>query len=305
MSRFKGFGDVFMQLAEERPVAYYPKLVKVTGSVNAAIFLSQLGYWTPKAADPDGWVYKTQAEWETETGLSRWEQETARRQLRERGVLSEIKRGMPARLFFQIDVEALTTTWEEAFAPSASEQDEEKPHPRMRDNHKQVTSAPGSGSSSLRENLIQQPAVTAPKDVASPQTLNKEAGTTAGTTSNNTVGGGRADIDFQDLKTKLQEEFLKLNLDEDLLEPTLDELRLTISTGSVRYPLRYCLKTASNLQAARNKNLHSAASDQLHLEWRQTEDATCPHGEAFDSCRSCKDDAARGARFRRSHKGVA
>lgn len=305
MSRFKGFGDVFMQLAEERPVAYYPKLVKVTGSVNAAIFLSQLGYWTPKAADPDGWVYKTQAEWETETGLSRWEQETARRQLRERGVLSEIKRGMPARLFFQIDVEALTATWEEAFAPSAPELDEGKPHPRMRDPHKQDESKPGSGSSSMRENLIQQPGDTAPKDVASPQTPNKEAGTTAETTSNNTGGGGRADIDFEDLKTKLQDQFLKLNLDEDLLEPTLEELRLTISTGSVRYPLRYCLKTAQNLQAARNKNLGSAVSDQLHLEWRQAEDATCPHGESFDSCQSCKDDAARGARFRRSRKGVA
>ena len=305
MSRFKGFGDVFMQLAEERPVAYYPKLVKVTGSVNAAIFLSQLGYWTPKAADPDGWVYKTQAEWETETGLSRWEQETARRQLRERGVLSEIKRGMPARLFFQIDVEALTTTWEEAFAIGASEQDEGKPHPRMRDLHKQVADTPGSGSPSLRENLIQQPAATATKDVASPQTSNKEAGTTAGTTSNNTGGGVVTDINFEDLKTKLQDEFLKLNLDEDLLEPTLEELRLTISTGSVRYPLRYCLKTAANLQAARNKNLGSAASDQLHLEWRRTEESTCPHGESFDNCQSCKDDAARGARFRRSRKGVA
>jgi hypothetical protein len=293
-----------MQLAEERPVAYYPKLVKVTGSVNAAIFLSQLGYWTPKAADPDGWVYKTQAEWETETGLSRWEQETARRQLRERGVLSEIKRGMPARLFFQIDVEALTATWEEAFAADASEQDEEKPHPRMRDPHKQDADKPGSGSPSLRENLNQQPAVTAPKDVASPQTSNKEAGTTAGTTSNNT-GGGVIDINFEDLKTKLQGEFLKLNLDDDLLEPTLEELRLTISTGSVRYPLRYCLKTAQNLQAARNKNLGSAASDQLHLEWRRAEDSTCPHGESFDSCQSCKDDVARGARFRRSRKGVA
>jgi hypothetical protein len=213
---------------------------------------------------------------------------------------------MPARLFFQIDVEALTATWEEAFAADASGQDEGKPHPRMRNLHKQVADTPGSGSSSMRGNLIQQPAVTATKDVASPQTSNKEAGTTAGTTSNNTVGGGGASgIDFKDLKTQLQEEFLNLGFEEDLLEPTLEELRLTISTGSVRYPLRYCLKTAANLQTARNKSRQSATSDQLHLEWRRAEDSTCPHGESFDSCQSCKDDAARGERFRRNRKGVA
>lgn len=290
-----------MQLAEERPVAYYPKLVKITGSVNAAIFLSQLGYWTPKAADPNGWVYKTQAEWETETGLTRWEQETARRQLRDRGILTETKRGMPARLFFQIDVEALTTTWEEAFEI----QDVEEPQPRMRDSHNQGAEAPGSGLSSMRRNLNQQADRTSTKDEAPPQTPNKEAGTTSGTTSNNTVGGGVTDVDFEDLRTKLQIELQQNDIGEDFLETVLEELRLTISTGTVRYPLRYCLKTAANLQAARDKSLNATKSDQLHLEWRATEASTCPHGESFDDCEACKADASRGARLRRNRKGAA
>lgn len=302
MAKFRGFGDVFMQLAEERPVAYYPKLVKVAGSVNAAIFLSQLGYWTPRAADPDGWVYKTQVEWELETGLTRWEQETARRQLRDRGILTEVKRGMPARLFFQIDVEALTATWEEAFSP----QDVETPQPRMGDSHNQAPSAPGSDSPSMRETLNQQTGASSTKDEVSPQTLNKEAVTTSGTTSNNTVGGGGAtDVDFEDLRAKLTAEFHTNDLDEDLLDPVLEELRLTIATGDVRYPLRYCLKTAANLQAARDKSSQSGASDQLHLEWRATEAATCPHGETFESCETCAADAARGARLRRNRKGAA
>ena len=289
-----------MQLAEERPVAYYPKLVKVTGSVNAAIFLSQLGYWTPKAADPNGWVYKTQAEWETETGLTRWEQETARRQLRDRGILTEVKRGMPARLFFQIDVEALTTTWETTFET----QDVEQLQPRMGDSHIQGSDASGSGLSSKRKNLNQQTDRTSTKDAAPPQTSNKEAGTTSGTTSNNTVGGG-ADIDLEDLRTKLTIEFKSRDFDEDLLEQTLEEFRLTASTSEIRYPLRYCLRTAANLQANRDKSLSATESDQLHLEWRATEVSTCPHGESFDDCETCKDDAARGARFRRNRKGAA
>ena len=300
MSRFRGFGDVFMQLAEERPVAYYPKLVKVTGSVNAAIFLSQLGYWTPKAADPDGWVYKTQIEWELETGLTRWEQETARRQLRERSILTEIKKGMPARLFFRIDVEALTVTWEETF----SIQDEGKPQPRMGQSHNQGSLGAGSDSASPRNNHNQQPGVASGMDVVSPQAISKEAGTTSGTTSTNTGGGG-ADFDLETLRAQLTAEFENRDLDEDLLEPTLDELRLTIATGTVRYPLRYCLRTATNLQAARDASLRSTDSQQLHLEWRRNDLETCPHGKRWDNCQACRDDAAKGARLKRRSSGEA
>lgn len=295
MSRFRGFGDVFMQLAEERPVAYYPKLVKVTGSVNAAIFLSQLGYWTPKAADPDGWVYKTQMEWESETGLTRWEQETARRQLRERDILSETKRGMPARLFFRIDVDALSASWEEAFKA----QDEEKPQPRMRDSRKQGPERAASGSPSMRENLKQQTGQPSSKDEVSPQpAISKDSGTTSGTTSTNTKGGG-GDFDLEDLRTKLAAEFDKNGYDQDLIEPTLDELQLTIATGTVRYPLRYCLRTAATLQANRDADLRSSESEQLHLEWRRGEESTCPHGESWDTCATCRADAARGAKLKR------
>lgn len=295
MSRFRGFGDVFMQLAEERPVAYYPKLVKVTGSVNAAIFLSQLGYWTPKAADPDGWVYKTQAEWESETGLTRWEQETARRQLRERDILSETKRGMPARLFFRIDVDALSASWEETFKA----RDEEKPQPRMRESRKQGPERAAGGSPSMRENLKQQTGQPSNRDEVSPQPpISREAGTTSRTTSTNTKSGG-GDLDLEDLRTKLGSEFEKRGYDQDLIEPTLEELRLTSATGTVRYPLRYCLRTAATLQANRDAGARSSESQQLHLEWRRTEESICPHGESWELCETCREDAARGAKLNR------
>ena len=40
------------------------------GDHKAAILLSQILYWSDKTKDPDGWFYKSYADWQTETGLS-------------------------------------------------------------------------------------------------------------------------------------------------------------------------------------------------------------------------------------------
>jgi hypothetical protein len=94
-------------LIGRRVVAYHPSFAAIGGSVTAGLFLAQLFYWHDRGSDPDGWIYKTQAEWEEETGLSRWEQETARRRLRERGLVEEKLAGLPARLHYRLDVERL------------------------------------------------------------------------------------------------------------------------------------------------------------------------------------------------------
>jgi hypothetical protein len=91
----------------DRPVAYRPALAALLGGVREALFVSQLLYWDGKGATPGGWIYKTQAEWRQETGLSRYEQETVRRHLRERRVLEEELRGLPARLYYRLDFETL------------------------------------------------------------------------------------------------------------------------------------------------------------------------------------------------------
>lgn len=91
----------------DRPIAYHPIIAKVCGSVTAAIFLSQIAYWSDKGAAADGWIWKTREEMTDETGLSRSEQETARRTLREFGILKEQVRGVPARLWYLIDWERL------------------------------------------------------------------------------------------------------------------------------------------------------------------------------------------------------
>ncbi|HAI8714124.1 replication protein RepO [Escherichia marmotae] len=105
----------------DRPIAFQRSFIRLEMGVTAALFLSQLTYWTNRTTD-DGWVYKTQDEWEEETGLSRYEQEGVRKKLRGLGVLLERKQGLPARLYYKIDNDVLCQLLTSAY------KDAEKPH---------------------------------------------------------------------------------------------------------------------------------------------------------------------------------
>lgn len=94
-----------------RRIQFHPVFVKMTGSVTASLMLSQGFYWTrswilehPQAG---GWFWKKQADWQAETGLSRKEQETARKVLRRLEFIQERKEGMPARLSFRLDLDQI------------------------------------------------------------------------------------------------------------------------------------------------------------------------------------------------------
>ena len=90
------------------PITFHRCLVRVTGSVTAALMLSQAMAWTEDLApEVEGWFMRSQGDWAEETGLSRWEQETARRVLRNCGLLEERKMGMPARLWFRVNRQRL------------------------------------------------------------------------------------------------------------------------------------------------------------------------------------------------------
>lgn len=90
----------------DRPIAYHRVFATLTGSVKAAVFLSQAVYWQKRAKQADGWWYKTAEEWEEETGLSRHEQDTARKAC-EKYLKSDL-RSVPATLFWKVDEEALS-----------------------------------------------------------------------------------------------------------------------------------------------------------------------------------------------------
>lgn len=94
----------------DRPIAYQPAFAqlragKVKSGPTAAVLLSQFVYWHNRM---DGeWMYKTREDIKKETGLSRDEQETARKRLIALGVLQEELRGVPATLHYKINTERL------------------------------------------------------------------------------------------------------------------------------------------------------------------------------------------------------
>lgn len=65
----------------DRPIAFQRSFVHLGAGITGALMLSQAVYWANRGSDDDGWFFKTQVEWEDETGLSRTEQETARKKL--------------------------------------------------------------------------------------------------------------------------------------------------------------------------------------------------------------------------------
>jgi hypothetical protein len=91
---------------EEDYLGFNARCIRKFGPA-AGTFLRQLVYWTGKEHDREGWIYKTQVEMEEETGLSRKQQEKARKILRTAGVLEEVKKGTPCRLWYRVDLEAM------------------------------------------------------------------------------------------------------------------------------------------------------------------------------------------------------
>ncbi len=109
--------DVVRELLSDRPVSFHPYLAKRVGGATAGLFLCQLLYWSDKGADPDGWIYKTQAEWTNETALTRPEQETARKRLKEHGVLEEHHARLDHRMYYRVRWDTLLALLHQADDP--------------------------------------------------------------------------------------------------------------------------------------------------------------------------------------------
>jgi hypothetical protein len=69
--------------------------------------LSQAVYWSKRTRDNDGWFWKTQQEWHDETFMTRSEQETARKKLRDNGLIEEELRGLPARTHYRVCLDVI------------------------------------------------------------------------------------------------------------------------------------------------------------------------------------------------------
>lgn len=91
----------------DRPIAFHRAFVGIGAGITGALMLSQAIYWSNRSEDRGGWFYKTQVDWEGETGLTRYEQETARKKLKALGVMHEVKRGVPCKTWFKVDFSVL------------------------------------------------------------------------------------------------------------------------------------------------------------------------------------------------------
>lgn len=98
----------------DRPIAFHRIFVALTGSITAALMLSQGVYWSLRTNDEEGWFWKTQEEWIEETGLTRKEQENARKKLRDLKFWQEELRGVPAKLHYRIDSDLLNIALQSA-----------------------------------------------------------------------------------------------------------------------------------------------------------------------------------------------
>jgi hypothetical protein len=93
----------FIDDLADKPVAFHRVFAKICGGATQGLFLAQLWYWSRVTKDPDGWFWKTSKEWESETALTRREQENARRSLKNLGILEEKLMDLPAKLYYRMN----------------------------------------------------------------------------------------------------------------------------------------------------------------------------------------------------------
>jgi hypothetical protein len=96
--------NLLIQL-NQRPIAVYPIYIKITGSVNAGLLLSQLMYWY--GAMNGKIFYKTDAEIMEETCLSESELRTAKNKLKSMSFIEIKAKGVPAKTYYSINAEKL------------------------------------------------------------------------------------------------------------------------------------------------------------------------------------------------------
>jgi hypothetical protein len=85
-----------------RVVGYSPDLARAVGGATIGLFLSQLLFLSDKGHNPEGWVYKSEAEMGRETGLTKREQQTARRKLLGLGVIAIMRGGWKNTYHFKV-----------------------------------------------------------------------------------------------------------------------------------------------------------------------------------------------------------
>jgi hypothetical protein len=183
------------------PVAYYPALAAPLGSVNAAVLFCQLYYWTKRSTNELG-VHKTVEELTYETGMSRAEQETARRALKKCGVLIETYRRIEHKLYYRLDIDMLEALLEPRNEAAADADRSESgkaafPKARFQRSGERESSIRESGIPALgkAENSRSRALKTCTPEAANPAFVNNGKTTTEITTESSSNAYAREAVD--------------------------------------------------------------------------------------------------------------
>ena len=91
-----------------KPIIINPAFATITQNALASLLLSYLAYASEELSEEyDGWIHKTTEEWSEWTGMSRFEQASARKILTSLGITQETRAGMPAKLYMRVNFEHL------------------------------------------------------------------------------------------------------------------------------------------------------------------------------------------------------
>lgn len=120
ISQYAASRDEFAALFD-RPIAFQRCFVPIAGTITGALMLSQAVYWSQRTRNPERWFYKSHREWTEETGMTRKEQETARKRLVSNGVFECALRGVPATTHYRVNFGRLAYLLREAAAASVAQ----------------------------------------------------------------------------------------------------------------------------------------------------------------------------------------
>lgn len=77
------------------------------GNGNAAIYLSQLLWWSKNKGDEEGWFWRTRDQMKEQCGLGHEAQKSAEKVLKHLDLLETDRRGMPAKKYYHVNLSAV------------------------------------------------------------------------------------------------------------------------------------------------------------------------------------------------------
>lgn len=91
-----------------KPLVIYPAYAQLIGNLSGAAFLARAVYWQMRAAPRNGgWWFHSATCLQEQCHISRCEHEQARQRLKKLMILKEIRAGIPGRIWYKIDFDAL------------------------------------------------------------------------------------------------------------------------------------------------------------------------------------------------------